>query len=207
MIKIAFADDHQALIDGVKLLLKNTPNFEFIGAAHNGIEMLKLIENNKIDVVITDLKMPDMDGFSLTKKIKENFPKIKVVVFSMFDQPEAVQKASDAGADAYVLKTSSLDILIKAIQKIVAGNVFYDHELTQELNQASSLKPKPVLSLTEQKILNFIAEGKTSEEIADLQNCAISTIYTHRKNMAAKLKLKGKNELLKYAVENKYNFS
>lgn len=207
MIKIAFADDHQALIDGVKMLLKNTPNFEFIGAARNGIEMLKLIENNKIDVVITDLKMPDMDGFALTQKIKENFPEIKVIVFSMFDQPEAVEKASDAGADAYVLKTSSLDVLVLAIHKIVAGNTFYDQDISRDLKQATDLKPNSILSSTEQKILSLIANGKTSEEIADVQNCAISTVYTHRKNMSAKLKLKGKNELLKYAVENKYNFS
>lgn len=138
MIKIAFADDHQALIDGVKMLLENTPNFEFIGAARNGIKMLKLIENNKIDVVITDLKMPDMDGFALTQKIKENFPEIKVIVFSMFDQPEAVKKASDAGADAYVLKTSSLDVLVLAIHKIVAGNTFYDQDISRDLKQATS---------------------------------------------------------------------
>ncbi|MGO2103388.1 MAG: response regulator [Psychroflexus halocasei] len=207
MIKIAFADDHQALIDGVIMLLENTPNFEFIDAAHNGVEMLKLLENNKIDVVITDLKMPDMDGFALTQKIKENFPEIKVIVFSMFDQPEAVKKASDAGADAYVLKTSSLDVLVLAIHKIVAGNTFYDQDISRDLKQATEFIPNSLLSSTEQKILGLIANGKTSEEIADVQNCAISTVYTHRKNMSAKLKLKGKNELLKYAVENKYNFS
>jgi two-component system nitrate/nitrite response regulator NarL len=207
MIKIAFADDHQALIDGVKMLLENTPNFEFIGAARNGVEMIKLLENNRVDVVITDLKMPDMDGFSLTQEIKQGFPELKVVVFSMFDQPEAVKKASDAGADAYVLKTSSLDVLILAIQKIIDGNMFYDEDISRDLKQTADLKPNSVLSSTEQKILSLIANGKTSEEIADVQNCAISTVYTHRKNMAAKLKLKGKNELLKYAVENKYNFS
>lgn len=207
MIKIAFADDHQALIDGVKMLVENTPNFEFVGSAHHGNTMMELMSHYPIDVVITDLKMPDMDGFALTEKIKENFPKAKVVIFSMFDQQEAVDKGLKAGADAYVLKTSSLDVLIKAVNAVVAGEKFYDNDIAYDSLENSQPKHTPVLSTTEQKILNFIADGKTSEEISELHNCALSTIYTHRKNMAFKLKLKGKNELLKYALENKYNFS
>ncbi|MGO1728442.1 MAG: response regulator [Flavobacteriaceae bacterium] len=207
MIKIAFADDHQALIDGVKMLVENTPNFEFVDSAHHGNAMLKLLSHYPIDVVITDLKMPDMDGFALTEKIKENFPKVKVVIFSMFDQQEAVDKGLKAGADAYVLKTSSLDVLIKAVNEVVAGNKFYGHDISSDSRESPHAKQTPILSATEQKILNFIADGKTSEEISELQNCALSTIYTHRKNMAFKLKLRGKNELLKYALVNKYNFS
>lgn len=93
MIKIAFADDHQALIDGVKMLVENTPNFEFVGSAHHGNTMMELMSHYPIDVVITDLKMPDMDGFALTEKIKENFPRQKLLSFQCLTNKKQLIKA------------------------------------------------------------------------------------------------------------------
>lgn len=208
MITIAIADDHQALIDGIKLKIDDTNDIHLVFTATDGQQFLKHLKSETVDVAITDLKMPKMDGIQLTKVIKDKFKDIKVIAFSMFDQIDAINKMKSVNAEAYILKTSPLDKLIQAIYAVHRGEKYYDESIEGITDAFSEDNPhtKNILSKSEREILDLIAAGKTSAEIADIRQTAISTIDTHRRNMTHKLRLSGKGELLRYAMDQKYKF-
>lgn len=208
MITIAIAEDHQALIDGIELLYRYEENISIVGMANNGEELLKIVRNKRPKVVIMDIRMPKMDGIQATRIIKEEYPEIKVVAFSMFDQDQAVHQMKCAGAKGYVLKNSSLSILDKAIQAVIKGEEYYDPSLDVDLNSAFAKAKNTTspLSKSERAILKLIAQNKTSSEIAAARFTATSTVEKHRKNMMRKLGINGKGALLKYAIEHKYDF-
>lgn len=210
MITVAIAEDHQALIDGIQLLLKYEEDISILGTANDGLKMLDIVRLKQPKIVITDIRMPKLDGIALTKAIKKEFPHIKVIAFSMFDQDNAFIQIREAGAQAYILKNSPLEEIVKAILSVSKGIEYYDTGLNLELLEDSAFakakSQKPILSKSERDILKLISENKTSSEIASIRFTAVSTVEKHRKNMMRKLGLKGKGELLKYAIEKKYDF-
>lgn len=197
MIKIVIADDHQILIDGLVKLIKEENNFSTVGTCSNGLELLKLLENTDADIVITDLKMPEKDGISVISEIKYNYPQLKVIAFTMFENETFIQNVKKAGGDGYVLKNSPFNEIKKAIYHVLNQSNFYlDSTLKKNILEHS------VLTKTEQEILNLIAKSNTNAEMAEIRFCSISTIEKHRKNMIFKLGLKGTGELLRYALKN-----
>ena len=208
MITVAIAEDHQSLVDGINLLLKYEEDISIIGMANNGEELLNIVRLKQPKVVLTDIKMPKMDGISATKLIKTEFPHIKVIAFSMFDQDEAVSQMLDAGASGYLLKNSPLQEVLNAIEAVAAGNEYFDASINLDAIKENAKKgsTKPLLSKSEREILKLIGQGKTTSEIASERFTAVSTVEKHRKNMIRKLGLQGKGELLRYAVEKKYDF-
>lgn len=207
MITLAIAEDHQSLIDGLSLLFQQEENFEIIGKANNGEELLEIVRLKQPKVVLTDIRMPKIDGIAATKIIKSEFKHIKVLAFTMFDQQEAIQQMLDAGASGYILKNSGLNDVKLAIEKVMNGEQYFDASLNLSfLEEEKTTQKKSILSKTEKEILHLISEGKTSNEIAEIRFCSVSTVETHRKNMMRKLDLRGKGELLRYALEKKYDF-
>lgn len=208
MITIAIAEDHQALIDGIELLYRYEKDITIVGMANDGQALLEIVKKQRPKAVVMDIRMPKMDGIEATKIIKKDFPETKIVAFSMFDQDEAVTQMREAGATGYVLKNSPLSILDEAIRTVIQNREYYDPALQIELNTASAKakKSSSPLSKSEQAILKLIGQNKTSSEIAALRFTAVSTVEKHRKNMMRKLGLQGKGELLKYAIEKKYDF-
>jgi two-component system nitrate/nitrite response regulator NarL len=207
MIRLAIAEDHQSLIDGLELLLKYEENIEIVGAANDGEELLEVVRRKEPHVVITDIRMPKMDGIQATRIIKEEFPHIKVLAFTMFDQEEAVTQMLRAGATGYILKNTSLKEVLTAILTVADGDSYYDGNInvtdTKDVNSVSS---KGLLTKRQKEILGLVAQGKTSREIAEELFIGIHTVDTHRKNMMRILGIKGKGELLRYALEKKYDF-
>lgn len=204
MITVAIAEDHQALIDGIKSYVKYEDDIKVIGHANNGEELLKLVRLKQPKVVLSDIRMPKMDGIEATKAILKEFPFTKVVAFTMFDQEGAVNQMLKAGAKGYILKNSSLDVVLEAIRTVASGKTYYDKKiLVEDVEKNSS---KSVLSTREREILQLISKGHTSHQIADELFIGKSTVDTHRKNMIRKLGLSGAGELLRYAVEKKYEF-
>ena len=207
MIKISIAEDHQSLIDGIDLLLKYEEDYKIIHTANNGKDLLEQIKKKQPDVVLTDIRMPILDGISLTQTITQLFPKIKIIAFTMFDQLEAIEQMRQAGAHGYILKSSGLNDLKIAIDTVLKGENYYDKAIdVNSLGQNNSNK-KTILSKSEREILQLIGRGLTSNEIAEERYCSVSTVETHRKNMIKKLGLQGKGELLRYAIEKKYDFN
>ncbi len=207
MIRLAIAEDHQSLIDGIKLLLEYEENISIIGTANDGEALLKIVRLKQPSVVLIDIRMPKMDGITATRIIKKEFPHTKVLAFTMFDQSEAVEQMLDAGADGYILKNSSLKEVLSAIITVSQGKSYFDANInTNVLHVDNRIKKKGVLTKRQIEILELVAQGKTSRQIADQLFIGVRTVETHRKNMIRILGLKGKGELLRYALEKKYKF-
>ena len=204
MITVAIAEDHQALIDGIVSYLKYEDDINIIGHANNGEELLKLVRLKQPKVVLCDIRMPKLDGIEATKIILKELPHTKIVAFTMFDQDDAVQQMLAAGAHGYILKNSSLKVVLEAIRAVSDNKTYYDKKI--HLPDAEKNSTKSVLSAREREILQLIAKGNTSHQIADELFIGKSTVDTHRKNMIRKLGLSGAGELLRYAVEKKYEF-
>jgi two-component system nitrate/nitrite response regulator NarL len=212
-IKLVIVEDHQSMIDGIKLLLKHEPEINVLGFFKNGLEFLEFLkefENPIPDVVLTDVKMPSMNGYELAETLQRTYPHIRVIAFSMLTKESIVLQMLQAGVSGYLIKNSSLDLILEAVKSVAEGNVFFNPSLYdivhryQRSPKKIRLENVQLLTKSEREILKLIAEGKISSEIADIRFTAVSTIEKHRKNMIRKLGLTGKNDLLKYAVEKKY---
>ena len=213
MITIIMAEDHQMLIDGVQSFFEYSDEVSFIATANDGEELVKLVDLKKPKLVLTDIRMPRMDGIEATKIIKKKHPYIHVLAMTMFDQPDAIKQMLDAGATGYILKNSGIKMLSKAIESVANGETFFDPNVAFNFmnsyiddNVNIGKTNKIILSNREKEILNLIANGKTSKNIADILFIAKSTVDTHRKNMIRKLELSSGNELIKYAIDKKYDF-
>ena len=204
MITIVIAEDHQALIDGMKLFLEFEEDVSLVGEANDGEMLLELVRRKRPDVVITDIRMPKCDGIRATRAIVKEFPSTKVIAFSMFDQPEAVAQMKQAGASGYIMKNSPLKKVLEAVRIVYKNGTFYDDAIG--FND-SSTKEVILLSTREREILRLIGDGKTSQEIADQLFIGKSTVDTHRKNILRKMSIHGKTDLIRFAVERKYDFS
>lgn len=203
MITVIIAEDHQALIDGIKLSIEYEEDIEVIGEANDGEALVELVRKKQPSIVITDIRMPKCDGISATRIIKKEFPKIKVIAFSMFDQAEAVDQMKNAGASGYIMKNSSLKKVLDAIRMVAKGEAFFDDAITSKDNET---KEEIVLSNREKEILRLIGEGKSSLEISEMLFIGKTTVDTHRKNILRKLNIHGKTDLIRFAVERKYDF-
>ena len=213
MITIAIAEDHQMLTDGIQSFFEYDDDFNIIGTVNNGLDLIKLVSLKQPKLVITDIRMPKMDGIQATQQIKKQFPHIKVLAMTMFDQPDAIKQMLDAGATGYILKNSGIKMLSKAIVTVAKGETFFDPNVAFNFmndyiddNVSIGKTDKVVLSNREKEILHLIANGKTSKEIANELFIAKTTVDTHRKNMIRKLQLNSGNELVKYAIDKKYQF-
>ena len=208
MITVAIAEDHQSLIDGIQLLLKYEEDIEVVGVANDGERLLEIVNLKRPKVVLMDIKMPKIDGIVATRLLKKTHPEIKVIAFSMFDQEDAVAQMLEAGASGYLLKNSPLEEVLNAIRTVVTGETFFDSDIDPTfLNPDKTVsKSKHLLSKSERNILKLIGQGKSSSEIGAIRFTSVSTVEKHRKNMIRKLGISGKGELLRYALEKKYDF-
>jgi two-component system nitrate/nitrite response regulator NarL len=205
MIRLVIAEDHNSLIDGIRHFLGDVDDMKLVGTANNGHELCQVVQACKPDVVVTDIRMPLMDGIAATQEILKTNPSVKVVAFTMFDQDDAVQQMLELGACGYILKNSSLTELLKAIRVVYRGEKYFDPGIVLPGLQTARRATGP-LSKRQIEILKLIAQGFTSQEIADTLFIGKTTVETHRKNMTKILNLKGTGELLRYAVESKYKF-
>lgn len=203
MITIALAEDHQSLIDGIRLALETQPDLDLVAEANDGEQLIKQVLLKQPKVVVTDLRMPKCDGMMAIREIKKEFPNIRVIAFSMFDKPEAISQMRAAGANGYVMKNAPLKTLLQAIRTVAAGDEFFDDSI---IAFDQTKQENIILSQREKEILRLIGEGKTSQEIASELFIGKTTVDTHRKNILKKLQVHGKTDLIRFAVERKYEF-
>lgn len=204
MIRLAIAEDHNSLIEGIELFLEFEEDILIVGTANNGKELLEIVRKKAPDVVITDIRMPIMDGITVTKKILKEFPEIKIIAFTMFDQGEAVDQMLNAGAVGYILKNSRLKVLLTAIRTIYSGKTFYDPNISSKDPDKKTTKGN--LTSRQMEILKLIVEGKSNPQIAKTLFIQRVTVETHRKNMMRKLGLNGPGELIRYGLQKRYKF-
>ena len=204
MITLALAEDHQALIDGILSYMEYEEDIKIVGHANDGEALLELVHKKQPLVILCDIRMPRIDGIAVTRQIIKEYPDTRIVAFTMFDQQEAITQMIAAGAVGYILKNSSLDVVLEAVRAVAEGNTYFDKKI--QFSSGDKNSSKSLLSSREKEILGLISRGKTSHEIADQLFIGKSTVDTHRKNMIRKLGLSGAGELLRYALEKKYDF-
>ncbi len=203
MIRLIIAEDHQSLIDGVKLFISFESDIQVVADVNDGEMLIEKVRIHQPDVILTDIRMPKCDGISATRIIKKEFPQIKIIAFSMFDQTEAFLQMKQAGASGYIMKNAPLSKVLHAIRVVARGEYFFDDSIVTKDTQTNE---NIVLSNREKEIVRLIGEGLTSQEISEKLFIEKSTVDTHRKNILRKLNLHGKTELIRFAVERKYDF-
>lgn len=206
-IKILIADDHQMFIDGLKALLQPEKNLEVIAQALRGDEAFEILCNENIDLLITDISMPGITGIELTKKVKEKFPDVPVLVLSMYNDREIVSEILLAEADGYILKNTSKQELLNAIYKLADHGTYYSNEILSIMLEKVKKEKKQeneinLLSPREVEIIKLIMQEYSSEQIAEKLSIRKSTVDTHRKNIFEKSQIKTLVGLCKFAFRN-----
>ena len=198
-------DDHPVVIEGIHSLLHNENGIEWAGHAMNAASCLGFFVNNTVDVILMDISMPGMDGVELCALIKDKYPCIFILGLSTFNQGLYIKKMMENGASGYILKNSSKEELLKAIETVNHGHIYFSGEADDALRQSekSAKVQLPQLTPREKEILTLIAEGYTNPQIAEKIFLSPFTVDSHRKNLLAKLDVKNTASLIRIAVENK----
>ena len=204
---IIIADDHAMFLDGLTSILAEEKSIKIVLTAKTGTQVLKYLKINtdeKIDLVITDINMPEMDGIALNAAIKKEFPQIKTLVVSMLEDAEKIKQLTEANANGYISKNAEKTELLKAIASILDGDNYFSPRIKQVLMDAmfsAKTKPEIALSKRETEVLKLIAQEFTTHEIADQLFLSKHTIESYRKNLISKLGVRNLAGLTRYAVE------
>ncbi len=200
-------DDHQIVLDGLKALLEDIPSFEIVLAATNPLEVLKFLENQPVEILMTDVMMPEMTGQQLAKTVRQRFPSIKILTLSMSGVGDTVDEMlNDADINGYVLKNIGKTELEKAIRTIAAGGQYFSEEVLVELEKYAGMQKNveaAQLTLREIEIIKLIEKEMSNREIADALFISERTVETHRKNIFRKTHTGSVLGLIKYAYEHK----
>lgn len=206
-IALGIVDDHQIVIDGLKSLLQGHEQFKVVIECTNPMEMVSLIEKKSIDILLTDVMMPGLNGAELSKIVHEKFPQIKILALSMSGQGDLVnQMIEDADISGYVLKNIGKTELIKALEKISGGGIYFSDEVLQEMTKASEMKKTAEevhLTAREIEIIRLIEKELSNKQIAEQLFLSERTVETHRKNIFRKTNTASVIGLVKYAYEHK----
>ena len=206
-ISIGIVDDHQIVIDGLKSLLQGHDQFKVVIECTQPLQMLELLEKKAIDILLTDVMMPGMNGAELSKAVHLQFPDIRILALSMSGQGELVNKMiDDADISGYVLKNIGKQELLKALEKISAGGIYFSDEVLQEMTRASEMKrsnQETNLTMREIEIIGLIEKELSNRQIAEKLFLSERTVETHRKNIFRKTNTSSVIGLVKYAYEHK----
>ena len=200
--KIYIVDDHQLIIDGVKLMLSNT-DFEIIGASNSATKALQEIVELQPNIVISDISMPEMTGVELVRRLKTQNPSLKVLMLSMFDNPTLLDDLMASNISGFVLKDKGKDDLIYALEQISKGQIYFSPEIMQHLLSVRKEITAPRLTLREIEIIRLLDEGLNSGQMAERLFISENTIETHRRNILRKTDTHSATELLRYARHTK----
>ena len=207
MINILIADDHQMIIDGLKSMLAAEGEMQVVGEACNGKEVLARLKQVAVDLILMDINMPELDGIDTTRKLKAQYPRVKVLILTMYNKPEFIRNLMEAGADGYILKNTGKEELLLAIHQLHAGQPYWGKEVTKTVMESlrrGGANNSFSLTKREKEILKLIVAECTTPEIAEKLFISPFTVETHRKNLLSKLNAKNTAGLVKWAVENGY---
>jgi two-component system nitrate/nitrite response regulator NarL len=204
-INLLIVDDHQIVIDGLKALLSDYEGVSMKGEARNGREALDMLEILKVDVILLDLDMPLMGGVDFMKELAKTKHNVRVIVLTMHDEKAMIRSLLDLGAHGYLLKNSSRDELIMAIEGVMDGKQHLSEEVhTVLLTPDKDLRSGKFAELTEREveILKCVAEGLSNKEIGDKLFISPRTVDTHRTNVMQKLELHNVAGMVRFAIQN-----
>lgn len=206
--KIVLADDHAIVCNGVKAVLEKLgKNMEIVAEISNGKDLVDYAQKHGADVYVVDISMPVLNGIEAVERIVRRNPDAKVVMLSMYDDRVSVEKSLKAGAKGFIVKVSTADEIVDAIEEVAAGRFYLCSKVSKYIVQGflgkSSSRKRDVTGLTpkEKEVLQLIAEGYSSKQIAKSFNLSLNTIHVHRNNIMKKLGIHKQAELVRYAIK------
>jgi DNA-binding NarL/FixJ family response regulator len=200
MTKLLLVDDHPLVLEGMKALLTDSQQIEYIKVATNAYEAIETLKNHEIDLAFLDINLPDISGIDLCLKIKAEFPKVKCIALSTFTERSYISRMIQNGAVGYLMKSSSKEEIMEAISQVTAGGMYMNVNFTE--SHSLPEKNMPFLTLREKEVLQLIANGLTNQQIADKLFLSVLTIDSHRKNLLAKFEVGNTASLIKVAAQN-----
>ncbi|WP_349743083.1 response regulator transcription factor [Roseateles cavernae] len=199
-IRILLVDDHPLVREGLRSRLQAEARFAVVGEAGGAEEAMVMLVSTQPAVVLLDVGLKGLNGIELAQTMLERQPELRLLMYSMYDNPEYVQRALQAGARGYVLKDAPAGEIVAAIDAVAAGGTFLSPAVSKRLFR--SQQARPILSPRESEILSALGRGESSKQIAKALDLSVRTVETHRQNIKRKLELEGQAELIRYAVEH-----
>lgn len=210
--RILIADDHEIVRHGVRNLINHEEDLEVVWEAQDGREAVRLAEKHHPDVAIIDLVMSDLNGMEATRQIRKVSPQTKLLIFTMHETERLVQEVFQAGAHAYVLKSDAGRLLVQAIRSVLRGEHFFSSKINEVIFEGFLRKQTtPAEPITddavrptarEREIIQLLAEGRSSKEVATILGISVKTVETHRAAIMRKLDLHSVSDLVRYAIRN-----
>ena len=207
MIRIVIADDHTIVREGLKQLLAAAGDLNVVGEARDGQEVMQQVRDNDFDVLLLDMSMPGKSGTELIKQVKDEKPKLRVLVLSMHEEHQYAVRAIKSGASGYLTKDSASTQLVTAIRKVSAGGAFISAEVAEALALSARSQregpPHTALSDREYQVFQMLASGTSVSEIASRLNLSVKTVSTHKARLLEKLGARNQTELVHYALKHR----
>lgn len=205
-IRVLIADDHAIVRQGLRQILSDTPDLTVSGEAENGVQAVQMVRAGEWDVVLMDVSMPDRNGIDALKLIKKEYPRLPVLILSMYPEEQYAIRALKAGAAGYLTKQSAPELLVTAIRQVASGKKYVSPSLAEELANAigddSERPPHEKLSDREYQTLVMIASGKTLTQIGEELKLSVKTVSVYRARLLEKMKLKNNAELTHYGLKH-----
>jgi DNA-binding NarL/FixJ family response regulator len=208
--RIVLVEDHALVRSGIRALLESAPQIQVVGEASNGREAIAMAADLLPDLVLMDAAMPDLNGIEATRQILAEHPGIKIIILSMHADQQYVFEAMKAGAKGYVLKSSAFSELIAAIKDVARGRTYLSQQLTEAVvsdyarRASGGYRTSDLDKLTarEREVIQLVAEGRSSAEVAEMLHISVRTVETHRHNVMEKLNIRSIAALTKFAIRH-----
>ncbi len=210
-IRVLLVDDHQIICDSLSLLFGTMEDIEIVGTLNDSRKVLDFLQDHAVDVLVTDLNMPHLDGIQLTMQVRKEFPEMKILMLTVKDELDAIQDAYRAGISGYVMKKANRAELENALRSVATGQKYFSEAVMREL-MAGGGKPEESLDHTDElveltkrelQIVRLVAQELSTAEIADQLFISTGTVETHRHNVMKKLGAKNAIGIIKYAIKYK----
>jgi DNA-binding NarL/FixJ family response regulator len=203
MIRVVIADDHAVVRKGLRQILSAESDIEVAGEAANADELLRLVRKQRWDAVVLDITMPGKSGLEVLKELKQERPRLPVLILTIHAEDQFGVRALRAGALGYLTKEGAPTELVRAVRKVVAGKRYVSPSLAEAFATSSNAPVHQILSDREYEVMRFLASGKTATGVAKELKLSVKTISTYRSRILDKLRLKNTAELMKFAIRNR----
>jgi len=206
MLSLLIIDDHPLIVAGIQKMLASVEEIQIVWAAGSAAEAMKILKKARVDIILSDINLPDINGIDLCKKIKKEFPAIKVIGISTYCDRSYIARMIENGASGYLAKSADAEEILRAIRAAREGSIYLSPSTEQLLHAPSGMTPTgtlPTLTRREKEVLRLIAEGLTNAEIAERLFISIPTVDSHRKNLLTKLNVDNTAGLIRLAIEQR----
>jgi DNA-binding NarL/FixJ family response regulator len=212
MIRVLIADDHTMFVDGIESILNQESKIKLVAKCFDGKAIFDILKTKEIDVILLDINLPEMNGIEVSKKLSKEYPNVKVLALSMFNEESYVTEILRNGALGYILKNTGRIELVKAIETVNNGETYFSKDVTETIMGSLMKKPAvkktssflvPKISRREKEVLQLIIKEHTTQEIADQLFISLKTVESHRSSLISKLNVRNTAGLVRAALEHK----